>query len=60
MIECSVGEIWKTHSPRCPKNTNTFPEVFHINLSFLHLKSNGLNGVNTNSLTWIVVFVINL
>ena len=20
MVECSLGEIWKTHSPRCPKN----------------------------------------
>ena len=43
MIECSLGKIWKTHSPRYPKNI--FPEVACIRLSFLHLISNGLNEV---------------
>ena len=45
--------MWKIHSPRYPKNT--FPEVLHIRLSFLHLMSNGLNEV-INSLTQIVTF----
>ena len=30
---------------------NTFPEVFRIKFSFLHLISNGLNGFNSNSFT---------
>ena len=47
MIECSVGKISITHSPRIPKIT--FPEVFHI--KFLHLISNALNAVYINSLT---------
>ena len=33
MIECNLGKKWNTHPSRCPKNT--FPEVFHIKLSFL-------------------------
>ena len=33
MIECNLGKKWKTNPSRCPKNT--FPEVFHIKLSFL-------------------------
>ena len=52
-IECCVGKIYKTHSPRCTENT--FPEIFHIKLSFLHLISNGLNGININSLTYTVL-----
>ena len=43
-----LEKIWKIRPPACPKNT--FPKVFHP-LSFLHLISNGLNGVNINSLT---------
>ena len=31
----------KNHLPRCPKNT--FPKVFHLELTFLHLISNGLS-----------------
>ena len=38
----------KTHSPRYPKNT--FSEVFHIKLRFLNVISDGLNGININSL----------
>ena len=41
MIQCNLGKIWKTNSPRYPENT--FPEVFCIRLSFLHLLSNRLN-----------------
>ena len=48
MIECNLGKMWKTRSPRCPKNT--FPKFFA--LRFLRLISNGLNGVNINSL-WL-------
>ena len=47
IIECSTGKISKTDSPRCPKNT--FSEVFA--LSFLHLMSNGLNGVD---ISWLM------
>ena len=47
MIECSVGKLWKAHSPWFPKNT--FPEVFHISCFAFNI--NGLNGVNINSLT---------
>ena len=36
MIECNLGKIWKTHSPRCTKNT--FPEFFRIKLSFFAFK----------------------
>ena len=28
MIECNLEETWKTHTPRCSKNT--FPEAFRI------------------------------
>ena len=38
MIESKLRKIWKSHSPRCHKNT--FPEVFHIKLGFLHLVLN--------------------
>ena len=48
MIKCNLGKIWKTHPPRCSKNT--YLEVFSIKFSFLHLISNGLDGVNYNSL----------
>ena len=48
MIEYSLGKIWKTHPPRCSKNT--YLEVFSIKFSFLHLISNGLHRVNYNSL----------
>ena len=41
MIQCNLGKIWKTHSPRYPENTS--PEVFCIRLSFLHLLSNRVN-----------------
>ena len=44
MIECNL-----THSPRCPQST--FSEVFHFKLRFLDLISDGLNGININSLT---------
>ena len=48
MIECNLEKIWKTNSPRYPRYT--FPEVFHIRLSFLHLMSNGLEKIwKTNS-----------
>ena len=49
MIECSVGNILKAHSPRWPKNI--FIVFFHIKLSFLDLIANGLNEANINSLT---------
>ena len=39
----NLGKYEKTHSPRCSKNI--FQDVFHIKVSFLHLISNGLNGV---------------
>ena len=48
LIDCNLGKICKTRSPRYPKNT--FPEVFCIKVSFFHLISNGLNGVIINSL----------
>ena len=53
-IECNLAKIWKTHPPRCRKNA--FPEVFCI-LSFLHLISNGVSGVNVTSLTQIVALL---
>ena len=28
IIQCTLGKIWKTHPPRCPKTR--FPKVFHI------------------------------
>ena len=46
-VKC--GKILKAHSPRCLENT--FPEFFHIKLSFLHLIANGLNEATINSLT---------
>ena len=46
MIECNLGKIWKTHPPRCPKNS--IPEVLHIKISFLLLISNGLNRFDIN------------
>ena len=46
MIECNLGKIWKTHPPRCPKNS--IPEVLHIKISFLLLTSNGLNRFDIN------------
>ena len=49
-IQCNLEKIWKTHPPRCPKNT--FPEILRIKC--FHLISNGLNGVNINLLTLIV------
>ena len=55
MIERNLGKIWKTHPARCPNNT--FPEVFQIKLSILHLIPNGLNGVSINLLTWIVALL---
>ena len=54
MIECNLGKIWKTHSPRYPKNT--FPDIFCIRSSFFHLISNRLNEV-INSLIQIVAFL---
>ena len=33
-IKHNFGKIWKTHSPRCSKNT--VPEVFHINFFWFH------------------------
>ena len=44
IIECNLRKIWKTHSPRYPKMY--FQRFFAS--SFLHLISDGLNGVNTN------------
>ena len=41
MIECNLGNIWKTHFLRCSKNT--FPEVFHIN----YLSTNPTKWSNT-------------
>ena len=40
LIKWKLGKMWKTHSPRSPKNG--FPKAFHIRFSFLHLISNGL------------------
>ena len=48
IVECNLEKIWKTHPPRCPKNT--FPEVFHIKSSILQLISNGLNEFSINSM----------
>ena len=42
MIDCNLGKIGKTDPPRCP-HLQKF-----VTLSFLHLVSNGLNGVNIN------------
>ena len=50
MIEYNLGKIWKTHAPRCPKNT--FPQVFQITF-FCILYQNGLNGVNINLLVYV-------
>ena len=49
ITECNLRKIWKNHPPKCLKSN--FPEVFYFKLSFLHLLSNGLNGVYANSLT---------
>ena len=43
IIECTLGKIWKTHPPRCPKNR--FLEVFHIKYFAFTLISNGLSEV---------------
>ena len=51
-IQCNLGKIWKTHPPRCPENT--FPEILCI--KYLHLISNGPNGVNINLLTLTVLY----
>ena len=29
MIECNLGKIQQTHTPKCPKNT--YPEFFAFN-----------------------------
>ena len=36
MVECNIGKISKTHSPRCRKNT--FSEVFQIKLFAINIK----------------------
>ena len=36
MIESNIGKIWKTNTPRCPKNT--FPEVFVLSLVTFNTK----------------------
>ena len=36
MIECNIGKISKTHSPRCRKNT--FSEVFQIKFFAINIK----------------------
>ena len=36
MIECNIGKISKTRSPRCPKNT--FSEVFQIKFFAINIK----------------------
>ena len=35
-IECNLAKIWKTHPPRCRKNS--FPEVFCIKFSAFNIK----------------------
>ena len=46
MTEYNLGKIWKTDPPRRPKKC--------ISRGFLHeVLSNGLNRVNTNSLTYV-------
>ena len=54
MTEYNLGKIWKTDPPRRPKKC--------ISRGFLHeVLSNGLNRVNTNSLTYVdCVAIINI
>ena len=58
MIESSFRKIWKAHSPRCPKIHfhRVFAMHFHrfSQMFFWIYLSNGLNGVNFNSLTQIM------
>ena len=60
MIECNFGKT-KNLPPRCSKNT--FPEIFHIKLSFLHLIQDGVNGVRIYQLTdadcgFVIIFCV--
>ena len=40
-----------THSPKSPPKKKHFQRYFNVKLSFLRLISDGLNGVDINSMT---------